>query len=48
MRHADAACGVRQQMATVGMQRNDSMCADAAAVYGADTVASNSIGACND
>ena len=48
MRHADAACGVRQQMATVGRYRNDSICADTAAVSGVDTDAANRIDSRSD
>ena len=39
MRHA--ACGMRQQMTTVGTHGSDSICADAAAVCGADTDEAN-------
>ena len=48
MRYADAACGTRRQMDTVGMRRSDSICADAVWVCGADTDAANWIGACSD
>ena len=41
MRHADAACGERQQMATVGRDMDDSICADADAVSGVYTDAAN-------
>ena len=41
MRHADAACGVRQLMAKVGTQRNDLICMGAVSVCGADTDAAN-------
>ena len=47
MRHADAACGMRRQMATVGTQRSDFIYADAGAVFGADTDAANRIGPCS-
>ena len=48
MRRVDSACGVRQQMATVGRSRNDSIRAGADAISGADTGASNRIGPCGN
>ena len=48
MRRADAACGMRQQMAIVGIHRSDSMCADADAFCRADTDAANRIAPCSD
>ena len=47
MRHADAACGMRQQMVTVGTHRSDSICADAIAFCMTNTDAANWIGTCS-
>ena len=48
MRHADAACGMRQQMAIVGIQSSDSMCADEDAFCREDADAENRIAPCSD